>query len=591
MCGIVGGVGNIDFRSYLVKGLKSLDYRGYDSAGLAVMRNQELYLSKVMGRVEALDEATEEFTHATAGIAHTRWATHGAPNAVNAHPHVSMNGYFAIVHNGVIENFRALKKKLEAKNYVFKSETDTEVIANMLEFTYVSSGDVLEAIRSTMDALEGSYACAILFRDEPNRLYFMKNASPLLIGLTDGAAYLASDAVPMVDFTSSFVDLNDLDYGYLTPNSISLHHGYAEITPTFTERSVDLLRNDLDGYPHYMLKEIHEIPSVLHRLRDNYFDGDEFLFDPAMIETLRNAKRIHFLACGTSFFASKIGVKYFRYLGKEASVSIASEWAYDPYDVVDKPVFILLSQSGETADLIRCQKIINEQNCVCIAVTNTKGSTIERKSTYSCLLYAGLEVAVASTKSYLAQVSFLAMLIGAIEGKKKIIVHLSDLIDAVKDILAREEEVHEIAKSCTEYRDAFFVGRGFDYLGSLEGALKLKEVSYIHAEAYQGGELKHGPIALIDENVLIIGFDSDPGLSSAIRNNLEELKARKGIIFVISTKATKHSGDTFVTQACKPYFATLPLVVFAQLFTYYVALEKGLPIDKPRNLAKSVTVE
>ncbi|MDY5441690.1 MAG: glutamine--fructose-6-phosphate transaminase (isomerizing) [Candidatus Enteromonas sp.] len=591
MCGIVGGVGHIELRSYLLKGLKSLDYRGYDSAGLAVMRNGEVYLSKVMGRVEALDAATEPFSDASVGIAHTRWATHGAPSVVNAHPHVSQNGLFTIVHNGVIENFRALKKQLEAHHYRFVSETDTEVIANLLERMYLSSGNVLEAIRSTMDALEGSYACAILYKNEPNRLYFMKNASPLLVGLTEDASYLASDAVPMIEFTSSFVDLNDLDYGYLTPGKISLHHGYEEIAPTFTERSVDLLRNDLDGFPHYMLKEIHEIPSVLHRLRDNYFDGDQFLFDPELIETLRKAKKVHFLACGTSFFACKLGVKYFRYLGKVASASIASEWAYDPYDVVDKPVFILLSQSGETADLIRCQKIINEQNGISIAVTNTKGSTIERKATYSCLLYAGLEVAVASTKSYLAQAAFLAMLVGAIEGKTKVIVHLSALIDAVKDIIARQEEVHAIASTCTGYHDAFFVGRGHDYLGALEGALKLKEVSYIHAEAYQGGELKHGPIALIDENVLVIGFDSDPSLSNAIRNNLEELRARNGNVFVISTKATRHPNDTFVTESCKPHFATLPLVVFAQLFTYYVALEKGLPIDKPRNLAKSVTVE
>ncbi len=591
MCGIVGGVGKLDLRTYLLSGLKKLEYRGYDSAGICYVDNGKTILHKVAGRVASLEEIVPENISPISGIAHTRWATHGQPNAQNAHPHQSQGKLFSIVHNGVIENFRPLAHQLRARGYKFQTDTDTEVIADVIERFYLRSGSVLEAIAQTMEALEGSYACGILFRDEPERLYFMKKASPLLIGVGEGYSLLASDPVPMVDYTDRFIDLDDGDCGYLMPGQVKVFHGREEIEPVFVSRNVDSFRSDLGDYPHYMLKEIEEIPSVVVRLIDNYFDGERFTFNASMIETLRQTKKIHFLACGTSYYASKMGAKYFRPLGKEVLVSIASEWAYDPYDITGDTVFVLLSQSGETADLIRCQKIINDRDGISIAVTNTKGSTIERKATYSCLLYAGLEVAVASTKSYVAQVCFLALLFAALEKEIGVVLDIDRVVDSIRNIIARKQEIQSLAEECRESEDAFFVGRGFDYLASMEGALKLKEVSYVHAEAYPGGELKHGPIALIEPGTLVVGLVSDPEVSSAIRNNFEELRARHGRLLVFSTAAVANDGDAFVANDVKPYLAPTVLVVVAQYFAYYMALAKGLPIDKPRNLAKSVTVE
>ncbi len=538
-----------------------------------------------------LDEITPPFDHASVGIAHTRWATHGQPSKDNAHPQMSMRGEFYLVHNGVIENFRALKNQLIARNYVFASQTDTEVIADMLERNYLRIGSVLDAIRATIDALEGSFACAIIHKSEPNRLYFMKKASPLLLGIGKDASYLGSDAVPMMGYTDKFIDLDDGEYGYLEPGTFQIYLGYEKKEPKWTTRNAELLNHDLEGYPHYMLKEIEEIPGVIKRIQDNYFDGEKFLFSPAMLKAIEKADKITFLACGTSYYACLMGVRFMHFLNRRASASIASEFAYDPFTSAKHPVYILLSQSGETADLIRCQKIINERGEISIAVTNSKGSTIERNATYSCLLYAGLEVAVASTKSYVAQVAFLAMLTGALDHKPNVITHLYALTDAIKDVISRKKEIQALADSVADAKDAFYVGRGEDYLAGMEGALKLKEVAYVHAECYPGGELKHGPIALIENGTLVISLISDPAMASAMRNNLEELRARQAHILVISNEPCKADGDAFVTKAVKPYLASVVGVVVAQYFSYYVALKKGLPIDKPRNLAKSVTVE
>jgi glutamine---fructose-6-phosphate transaminase (isomerizing) len=590
MCGIVGGVGDIDFRSYLIKGLKSLDYRGYDSAGLAYVKDGEIHLFKTMGRVEKLDEITPRFTGASAGIAHTRWATHGVPSDVNAHPQFSMRQNIFLVHNGVIENFKKLKSRLQAKGYVFASETDTEVIADLIEDYYLSSNDPLIAIRKSIADLEGSFACAILIKDH-DELYFMKRSSPILIGVGKGANYLASDAVPMVHFTNRFVDVDDDTYGFLTPEAFHLYKDGKEIEPHFVERKVDECNFDLAGYPHFMLKETEEAPSVIRRIIDNYFDGDHFTFDPKIIQTLRDSDDIVFLACGTSHYASLLGVDYMHYLGKRSESYIASEWAYYPNVTAQRPVYVLLSQSGETADLIACQKYLNENGLTNIALTNTRGSTIDRKASFSLLVFAGLEVAVAATKSYDAQVTMLALLTAAMDGTTNAIRHVNDLISAINDIIARREEIHAIAKRIYQARDAFFVGRGYDNEAALECALKLKEIAYIHAEAYAGGELKHGPIALIEKETPVIGLISDPISALALRNNLEELKSRGATIIIVATKALKAPGDDFLVDDVKPYLAGIAKVVFGQYLAYYVALEKGLPIDKPRNLAKSVTVQ
>ncbi len=593
MCGIVGGVGKVDFRSYLISGLKKLDYRGYDSAGLAYVKDGKINLYKTVGSVQRLDEITPVFSLASSGIAHTRWATHGAPSSINAHPQFSMHKTFYLVHNGVIENFRALKNMLKAKGYAFLSETDTEVIADLLEFNYNNlNKDPLAAMAKTIEVLEGSFACAILVQGSP-KLYFMKRSSPLLLGLgkAGDASFLASDAVPMVEVASRFIDLDDDVYGCLTPGGAKLYKKGNEIKPVYVTRNVEECRYDLGGYPHFMLKEIEEGPSVIHRLVDNYFDGTKFLFDKRIIKALSDSDDVVFLACGTSHYASLLGVDYMHYLGKRSESYIASEWAYYPVVNSKKPVFVLLSQSGETADLISCQKYINENGLTNIAITNSRGSTIDRKATFSLFLFAGLEVAVASTKSYDAQVAILALLTGAINKTDNVVRHLQVLQDGMKKVIARKEEIHAIAKKIVPARDAFFVGRGFDYDASLECALKLKEIAYVHAESYAGGELKHGPIALIEKETPVFGFVSDATSSMALRNNLVELQSRGASVYIVSSVALRAEGDDFIVPDSKPYLAAIMKVLFGQYLSYYVAFEKGLPIDKPRNLAKSVTVQ
>jgi glutamine---fructose-6-phosphate transaminase (isomerizing) len=591
MCGIVGAVGKgLDYRSFLLTGLKKLDYRGYDSAGLAYTKNGEISLYKIAGRVEALDRITPAFAEAEAGIAHTRWATHGVPNKVNAHPQYSQHKKVYLVHNGVIENFRALKNKLEGEGYLFHSQTDTEVIADLLESHLLKDGNCLLALEETLDDLEGSYALGILFQGE-SKLYFAKKASPLLIGVGTEIDYLASDALPMIDKTKNFIDLDDGMYGYMDGKEVFIYEKGERVKLTYTTKSLDRYSCDLGGYPYFMLKEIEESPSVIQRLIDNYYDGTRYLFDKKILKAIQEADDVVFLACGTSYYASLLGVEYMRYLGKRSEAFIGSEWAYYPAVTSKKPVFILITQSGETADLILCQKYINGQGLTNIAITNTKGSTIERKATFSLLVYAGLEVAVAATKSYMAQVALLAMLTSALSGTNNTIRHLQVLNDVLRDVISRKEEIHAIARSISKCRDAFFVGRGTDYDASLECSLKFKEISYVHSEAYPGGELKHGPIALIEEKTPVIGLISDPVSALAMRNNLVELSSRGAHVLICATKALADPGDTFLVGDVKPYLSCLPKVMFGQYLAYYVALEKKLPIDKPRNLAKSVTVE
>ncbi len=591
MCGIVGGVGRFDIRNYLLDGLRDLDYRGYDSAGLAFPTGQSIEIFKSAGTVDYLDQITPKQIDAIAGIGHTRWATHGEPSKVNAHPQESMRGNFAIVHNGVIENFRALKNRLLGYGYTFKSETDTEVIANLLEHNYRKNNDVMDGIRRTIDELQGSYAVAIVFKFDEDKIYFMKNRAPLLIGVGKNCNYLASDAVPMIKKTQKFIDLNDGEYGYISEDAIEIYHGYTKVEPTYTSKNPDSLKKDLEGYSHYMLKEIEETPDVIRRLVDNYYDGKKFLFEKNMLDAIHKADDVVFIACGTSYHASLVGKRYMQYLGKRCEAYIASEWAYYPVFTSKKPIYILLSQSGETADLIKCQKIINDRGACNITITNTKGSTLEREATFSCLLYAGLEVAVASTKAYSAQVALLAILIGALEKRSNVINHLYSLNAALNSIKERKEQIHEISKRIKDAHDIFFLGRGTDYDAAFEASLKLKEITYIHSEALAGGELKHGPIALIEKGTPVFGFISDIATDLAMRGNFKEVEARGAVVFSIATEPLKKDGDCFSTPVVKLYLSSLCDVYFAQYLAYYTALEKGVNIDKPRNLAKAVTVE
>lgn len=595
MCGIVGSVGEQSLRKYLLSGLKSLEYRGYDSAGTAFLTNEKLDVFRLAGRIDDLSEVIPASMHGAAGIGHTRWATHGEPSDVNSHPHRSMHHLFTLVHNGVIENYQKIKSKLEKKGYVFQSETDTEVIVNLIEFYYQKARkkDPLQALASALKDLEGSYALAILFHQDDQKVYFAKLHSPLVIGRGKTTHYLASDYVPMLSYAQDYYILTDHQYGYISEKEVILKQLHSNKNPRLVFHKTDLKVTDvgLNGYPHYMLKEIEESPFVIKRLLDNYTSGNTFTFDANLLEKIQTADQLIFLACGTSYHAALIGRRYFQSIGKTSDVYIASEYAYYPQVNGKKPLFIVISQSGETADLIRCLKWIQEQGYPIITITNTKGSSLARAADHTLLLYAGMEIAVASTKAYVAQVALLALLQAAIRGQTKTIKELRQGLSDIGLIIEKKYALEKIAKTISSSKNAFYLGRGFDYDVALEASLKLKEITYIHSEGLPGGELKHGPIALIQPGTPVIAFISDPLTAAAIRSNLQEVQARGAIVYPISTQALKSEGDAFSVENIPVYLTPLLMVIVSQYLSYYAALHLKRDIDKPRNLAKSVTVE
>ena len=590
MCGIVGCVGEKDTRTYLYEGLKSLEYRGYDSSGVAILTNNGTRVFKSVGRVEKLNEAIENLNYKGLGIGHTRWATHGEPSIKNCHPHSCNSNRFIIAHNGVIENFLKLKQQLISDGYHFNSDTDTEVIANIIEQEFNSCNDVLLSLENTLKRVKGSLALAIIDTLDEEKLYFVKRKSPLLIGVSDSAYYLASDALPMIKKTNKFVDVLDNQYGYITSDALVLMEKGSLVKPKYVSRNAELLNSDLNGYPHYMLKEIEEIPLCISRLTDNYCNQDSFNFDVEMLEEIKKASSVIFIACGTSYHAALIGKRYMQSINKFSKAYIASEWAYFP-KVHDNTIYILLSQSGETADLIKCLNIINNSGAKSIAITNTKGSTLEREATYSCLLYAGVEIAVASTKAYTSQVALLYLLKSALIDDFNAYNVLIENNNSLNNIIERKQEIHSISKIIYNKKDAYFLARGSDYYVALEASLKLKEITYIHSEAFPSGELKHGPIALIEKSTPVIGFVTLEVVNDATRNNFEEVTTRGAKVFVISTKALSRSDDSFVIDDVNEEISSLSLAMISQYLAYYTALEKKTDIDKPRNLAKSVTVE
>jgi glucosamine--fructose-6-phosphate aminotransferase (isomerizing) len=593
MCGIVGCVGKIDVRDYLLKGLHSLDYRGYDSAGVAFIEDEEIAIFKCRGSVDKLDEKVKYDVKSNIGIGHTRWATHGIPNDINSHPHLSNDGKFSLVHNGVIENYKEIKKRLICEGFTFASETDSEVVVNLVEYCFNKTKDVLKALDMISEELKGSYALAILYAGEPDKLYFYKNQSPLLLGVAKGVSLLASDPVPMIEYTNKFIDLDDGQYGYLKSNEHHVYKDGKEIETKLSEKKIDLLTKDKKGYAHYMLKEIDEIDEVIQHLMDNYFDGNVYKFDPDLLAALKAADTIVFIACGTSYHASLVGSVYFEKIGKNSQVYIASEFGYYPKTRNRNVFYIMLSQSGETADLVRCMNLLKADNRDVLVITNTMGSTLQRMAKYSLYLYAGLEVSVASTKAYSAMVSILALLTSAMGDTTNTI---DDLIK-VKEIVTSlktdnmKNAVHNIALEVKDFHDLYFLGRGYDYYLALEASLKLKEISYIHSEAFPGGELKHGPIALISQDVPVVVFISDKDTAEPIRGNIKEVESRGAKVYTVVSESLKEDGDTFVVPDSAKYLSPLVKSVIGFYLAYYVSLERGLEVDKPRNLAKAVTVE
>lgn len=594
MCGIVGGISSRDVKSYIIRGLKSLEYRGYDSAGIALVKDGKIDLTRVKGGVDLLDKAIVDHGPVSVGVGHTRWATHGEPSVKNAHPQNSMNNYFSIVHNGVIDNFRTLKAKLIDQGYTFKSDTDTEVVANLIEHYYLKNEkNILLSIKKAISEVRGSYALAIIFKGDEEHIYFAKMRSPLVVGRGKDGMFLASDYMPMIKDADEFYTISDGQYGYVTKTElIVFKDGQTEPQKvSYHKADIDEFDIGLEGYPHYMLKEIEESTQVVRRLLDYYYDGSKYLFDKNLIKTIKKAPKLVFIAAGTSYHASLIARRYFFNYGKNIDVFVASEWAYYPYVTDPDSVFIFVSQSGETADLIRCVDIVKERGNTIITVTNSKGSTLDRLADFTLLLYAGYEVSVASTKAYTAQVTLFSLLIGALRENHNTINDFYAVIKAQEKIIAEKETIHQMAKEIAKAHDVYFLGRGIDHDVALEASLKLKEITYLHSEAFPGGELKHGPIALITKESPVVGFVSDPLTCDAIRSNFEEVKARGAHVYIIAPKSLSREDDALIVPTTKNYLAPLTMGIVGQYLAYFVALELGTNIDKPRNLAKSVTVE
>ncbi|WP_214742332.1 glutamine--fructose-6-phosphate transaminase (isomerizing) [Exiguobacterium sp. s48] len=598
MCGIVGMIGNTGAKEVLLKGLEKLEYRGYDSAGLALM-HENVNVHKEVGRIAALREIIPAEVDGTIGIGHTRWATHGVPSVPNAHPHQSTTGRFTLVHNGVIENDEIIKKTLDVP---FLSETDTEVIVQLMEKHFVELGDVEAAFRKTLSDLHGSYAIAMIDSEDKERLYIGKNKSPLLVGLGDGTFnVVASDAMAMLQVTDQYLELHDGEIVILTRESATiktLDGDVLERSPYTAE--IDASDIEKGTYAHYMLKEMDEQPAVIRNIIQHYQNenGDIELTE-GVRELVSEADRVYIVACGTSYHAGLVGKQLIeRVAGVPTEVHVASEFGYNMPLLTEKPLFLFISQSGETADSRAVLVEVKKLGHKALTLTNVAGSTLSREANETMLLHAGPEIAVASTKAYTAQIAVLAILaydIARANGKKlpfDLMQELALVATTMDSIMAQKEIFEELAdKFLKESRNAFFLGRGLDSYVGLEGALKLKEISYIQAEGYPGGELKHGPIALIEDGTPVITLVSQPNTHLNIRGNIKEVVARGAIACTISMEGMEHENDAFVLPRVEPLLTPLVTVLPLQLISYYAALARDCDVDKPRNLAKSVTVE
>ena len=599
MCGIVGYIGQLDAKEILLKGLEKLEYRGYDSAGIAVMNESGVHVFKEVGRIANLRGAVDESVEATAGIGHTRWATHGVPNQSNAHPHQSASGRFTLVHNGVIENYHLLQQEY-LQNVTMKSDTDTEVIVQLVEHFANEGLSTDEAFRKTLSLLHGSYALGLLDEQDAETIYVAKNKSPLLVGVGDTFNVIASDAMAMLQVTDQFVELHDEEVVIVKAASVSIE----KLDGTKVERApytaqLDMSDIEKGTYPHYMLKEIDEQPGVIRKIVSAYTVEDELTIDADIKTALSEADRLYIIAAGTSYHAGLVGKQYFEKMAKiPVEVHIASEFGYNMPLLSEKPLFIFISQSGETADSRQVLVKVKELGYKALTITNVQGSTLSREADYTLLLHAGPEIAVASTKAYVAQVAVLAIT-AYVEGKSKgldidfdLKAELGVAANAIQTIIDKKEEIQQVADAVlATTRNAFFIGRGIDYCVSMEGALKLKEISYIQAEGFAGGELKHGTIALIEEGTPVFALASQKAMSLNVRGNMKEVVARGANPIIISMEGMEEADDSMVLPSVQELLTPLVTVIPLQLISYYAALYRDCDVDKPRNLAKSVTVE
>lgn len=612
MCGIVGYVGDKNAGDILVKGLKRLEYRGYDSAGVALM-NGEMQVHKGKGKVVNLENLLKKNDAlGKIGIGHTRWATHGEPNDVNSHPHLSESGNIAVVHNGIIENYTSLKRKLKERGRTFKSDTDTEIIAQLLEEIYITSDvDFEQAIRLALKQIVGTYGLAIANMDEPDKLYVARKGSPLLLGIGDGEMFIASDASPIVEYTNKVIFLDDGEMAVVTKDSYDVKTiDDVHLTKEIHELAMGLEEIEKAGYPHFMLKEIFEQPRSIADCMRGRINPEEGTIQLGglvdVMDDLVNAKRIVIAACGTSWHSGLVGEYLFEYLAKTpVEVEYASEFRYRDPLIGKGDVLLVISQSGETADTLAALREARQKGAKVLGICNVVGSTISRETDAGVFTHAGPEIGVASTKAFTAQVVVLTMMairLGRDKGvisedrAKELIRELDTIPGKVEKILEKSNEnIKEMAKLFTYAPNFLYLGRTYNFPVALEGALKLKEISYIHAEGYPAAEMKHGPIALIDEMMPVVVIAATDHTNDKMVSNIEEVKARKGRIISIMNDENGEVKDLseFAIQipATEDCFSPLLTVIPLQLLSYYIAVNRKCNVDQPRNLAKSVTVE
>lgn len=603
MCGIVGYVGNQgNCVRVLIDGLKRLEYRGYDSAGIAYFNNGKINLTKESGKLENLSNVMDLNEKANLGIGHTRWATHGKADKCNAHPH--RVGKFTIVHNGIVENYNVLKNELMKKGYCFNSETDTEVVCALLDYLYKSDKNVLDCIRKLNEILDGSYALGIICDEKPDELYSVKKNSPLIIGINDGENYIASDVPAILDKTKKHIVLEDGDYAKITKDTIKVYHDGKEKKVETKTFEFDASSIDKQGYEHFMLKEIHEQPDVFKRTTNPYLnDGLDGLIEK--MPDFSKYGKVRIIACGSATHAGLIGKQMIeRYANVETQVDTASEFRYNKQFLRDDELVIVVSQSGETADTLEALKIAKKNGNDTLGIINEKGSSIAREAKIVLYTEAGKEIAVATTKAYSAQVAMLSLIALNISYSKNL-VNKKEIAEILKDakslpthmeeLLQNEEVYKEIANQIKEYNDVFFIGRSLDYALAMEGSLKLKEISYTHSEAYAAGELKHGTISLIEEGTPVVAIVTDDNVASKTISNIKEVKSRGANVIYITNRNDEEDQTFYDSKITVPkvndLFSPLLTVIPLQMIAYELAKLKGCNIDKPKNLAKSVTVE
>lgn len=610
MCGIVGAVAQRDIADILLTGLRSLEYRGYDSAGIATVgENGELNRLRRVGKVKELVEAVDQHgMPGGIGIAHTRWATHGEPNESNAHPHVSTDR-IAVVHNGIIENHEELRKELQALGYEFQSDTDTEVIAHLVDHELKSVDSLFAAVQKAVAQLDGAYGTVIMDRSVPDQLVVARSGSPLVIGFGIGEHFIASDQLALLPVTRRFAYLEEGDVALIMRDKVSIVDAEGnEVRRAIEESTLSRDASDKGNYRHYMLKEIYEQPIAVQRTVEGRLENGRVLdtaFGEQASHLLKDVEHVQIIACGTSYHAGMTARYWFEdFAGVSCNVEIASEYRYRQSFIRPNSLLVTISQSGETADTLAALRLAKEQGYMSsLTICNVAGSSLTRESDMTYLMKAGAEIGVASTKAFTVQLTGLLILAGAIghhktmtaEKEQQIVSALQSLPAKIEQVLGMDEAIQHLAEGFADKQHSLFLGRGDQYPIAMEGALKLKEISYIHAEAYAAGELKHGPLALIDADMPVIVVAPNNELVEKLKSNVEEVRARGGLMYVFADKQARFASDSTMTVLevphCDPLIAPIIYTVPLQLLSYHVAIIKGTDVDQPRNLAKSVTVE